>query len=44
MEDGTVINEMCSEDVSFCKNAKDVGYDVIINTELKVGHLKELVI
>ena len=44
MEDGTVINEMCSEDVSFCKNAKDVGYDVIINTELKVGHMKELVI
>ena len=44
MEDGTVINEMCSEDVSFCKIAKDVGYDVIINTELKVGHLKELVI
>ena len=44
MEDGTVINEMCSEDVSFCKNAKDVGYDVIVNTELKVGHMKELVI
>ena len=44
MEDGTVINEMCSEDVSFCKNAKDAGYDVIVNTELKVGHMKELVI
>ena len=44
MDDGTVINEMCSEDVSFCKNAKDVGYDVIVNTELKVGHMKELVI
>ena len=44
MEDDTVINEMCSEDVSFCKNAKDVGYDVIVNTELKVGHMKELVI
>lgn len=44
MDDGTVVNEMCSEDVSFCKNAKDVGYDVIVNTELKVGHMKELVI
>jgi len=44
MEDVTVLNEMCSEDVSFCKNAKDVGYDVIVNTELKVGHMKELVI
>jgi hypothetical protein len=43
-DDGTVIHEMCSEDVSFCKNAKDAGYDIIVNTELKVGHEKELVI
>lgn len=43
-DDGTVIHEMCSEDVAFCKNAKDAGYDVIVNTELKVGHEKELVI
>lgn len=44
MSDGTIIQDMCSEDVAFCKNAKDVGYDVMINTELRVGHEKELVI
>jgi hypothetical protein len=44
MPDGKIIKEMCSEDVAFCKNAKDAGYDVMINTELKVGHEKELVI
>lgn len=44
MPDGKIIQDMCSEDVAFCKNAKDVGYDVMINTELRVGHEKELVI
>ena len=44
MSDGTIIRDMCSEDVAFCKNAKDAGYDIMINTELRVGHEKELVI
>jgi hypothetical protein len=44
MSDGTIIRDMCSEDVAFCKNAKDAGYDIMINTELIVGHEKELVI
>lgn len=44
MSDGKVVRDMCSEDVAFCKNAKDAGYDVIVNTELRVGHEKELVI
>jgi len=35
---------MCSEDVAFCKNITDAGYDVIVNTTLKVGHEKQLVI
>jgi len=44
MPDGKIIKEMSSEDVSFCKNVKDVGYDVIINTTLHVGHEKTMVI
>lgn len=44
LADGTIIKEMCSEDVSFCKNLQDAGYDIIVNTNLKVGHEKCLVI
>jgi hypothetical protein len=43
-EDGKVLRDMCSEDVAFCKNLKDAGYDVIVNTSLRVGHEKTLVI
>jgi len=43
-EDGKVLRDMCSEDVAFCKNLKDAGYDVIVNTTLRVGHEKTLVI
>jgi hypothetical protein len=43
-EDGKLIRDMCSEDVAFCKNLKDAGYSVIVNTSLRVGHEKTLVI
>ena len=43
-EDGKVLREMCSEDVAFCKNLRDAGYPVIVNTSLRVGHEKTLVI
>jgi len=43
-EDGKVLRDMCSEDVAFCKNLKDAGYLVIVNTSLRVGHEKTLVI
>jgi hypothetical protein len=43
-EDGKVLRDMCSEDVAFCKNLKDAGYSVIVNTNLRVGHEKTLVI
>ena len=43
-EDGKVIRDMCSEDVAFCKNLKDAGYRVTVNTSLRVGHEKTLVI
>ena len=43
-EDGTIIRDTCSEDVAFCKNITDAGYEVIVNTSLRVGHEKTLVI
>jgi hypothetical protein len=43
-EDGTLVRDMCSEDVAFCKNITDAGYNVMVNTTLKVGHEKQLVI
>jgi hypothetical protein len=43
-EDGTVIRDMCSEDVAFCKNLNKAGFDVVVNTTLHVGHEKTLVI
>ncbi len=43
-EDGTLLRDTCSEDVAFCKNLKDAGFDVIVNTTLRVGHEKTLVI
>lgn len=43
-ENGKLLRDMCSEDVAFCKNLKDSGYPVVVNTSLRVGHEKMLVI
>jgi hypothetical protein len=43
-EDGTVIRDICSEDVSFCKKITQAGYHIMINTDIRVGHIKSLII
>ena len=43
-KDGVMIRDTCSEDVAFCKNLTDAGFEVIVNTSLRVGHEKTLVI
>lgn len=43
-EDGTKIRDICSEDVAFSKNVKKAGYDIVVNTDLRVGHCKNLII
>jgi len=43
-EDGKILKDMCSEDVAFCKNLTDTGFDIMVNTDLVVGHEKTLVI
>ena len=42
--DGTVIRDICSEDVSLCKKITQSGYQIMINTDIRVGHLKSLII
>jgi hypothetical protein len=43
-EDGKVIRDICSEDVAFSKNIIKAGYEIMINTDIRVGHIKPLVI
>jgi hypothetical protein len=43
-EDGIIIRDLCSEDVAFCKNLTNTGFDIMVNTDLVVGHEKTLVI
>lgn len=38
------IVEFCSEDVGFCQNAIKRGYKIHINTAIRIGHEKSLVI
>ena len=43
-KDGTLMRDMMSEDVAFCRNLYDAGYRVCVNTSLRVGHEKTLAI
>lgn len=41
---GKVMMDMCSEDVSFCRNLQQAGYQVMLHTGIRVGHEKSLII
>ena len=43
-ENGVIMRDTCSEDVAFCKNLKDAGYEVIVNTKVRVGHEKTMIV
>jgi len=43
-KDGIELVDMCSEDVAFCKNIEDAGFDIMLNTRLRVGHEKSVVL
>ena len=43
-DDGKVIRDICSEDVRFCKKITQAGYQIMVNTEVRVGHIKSLII
>lgn len=44
-KDGNIIMiDICSEDVSFCKNLQDAGFSINVNCELRVGHEKPIIL
>ena len=43
-DDGKIIRDICSEDVAFSKNINKAGYQIMINTNIRVGHIKPLII
>jgi len=43
-KDGLELVDMCGEDVAFCKNIEDAGYDIMLNTRLRVGHEKPVIL
>jgi hypothetical protein len=43
-KDGLELVDMCSEDVALCKNIEDAGFDIMVNTRLRVGHEKNVIL
>ena len=43
-KNGLELVDMCSEDVAFCKNIEDAGFDIMLTTRLRVGHEKSVVL
>tara|TARA_B100000401_G_C52694583_1_gene666080 strand:- start:266 stop:934 length:669 start_codon:yes stop_codon:yes gene_type:complete len=44
LDEGNSVSEMLSEDVAFCRNIKEAGYDITVNTNIVVGHEKRLIL
>lgn len=42
--DGIILEDMCSEDVAFCKNLQKAGYQIMLHTGLRVGHEKPVIL
>jgi hypothetical protein len=43
-KEGKKITSICSEDVAFCKNIKRAGFNIFIDTDLRIGHEKRIII
>lgn len=43
-KEGVELVDMCSEDVALCKNIEDAGFDIMVNTRLRVGHEKSVIL
>lgn len=41
---GVIMKDISSEDVNFCQNIAKAGFEIVVNLDLRVGHLKPLVI
>jgi hypothetical protein len=43
-KEGQTIVDLCSEDVSFCRALEKAGVQIMLDTTLRVGHLKPMII
>lgn len=43
-EGGVDMYDECSEDVAFCKNIQEAGFDIYVNPTLRVGHEKPVIL
>lgn len=43
-QNGVIVRDICSEDVAFCRNLKKAGETVYVNTNIRVGHEKKMII
>lgn len=44
LSNGKSLVDMCGEDVAFCKNLQKAGFSVYLDTNLRVGHEKRIVL
>lgn len=43
-ENGIILKEMSTEDVNFCNNIAKAGFEIVLDTNIRVGNLKPIVI
>lgn len=43
-KNGEKLVDMCSEDVAFCKNLQSKGFEIFVDTDLRVGHEKKVIL
>lgn len=43
-KEGVELLDMINDDMAFCKNIEDAGYDIMVNTLLRVGHENMIVL
>ncbi len=43
-KEGIELLDMLNDDMAFCKNIEDAGYDIMVNTLLRVGHENMIVL
>jgi hypothetical protein len=42
--DGTILEDVCSEDISMCQDFKKYGFDIWVHPKVRVGHQKMIIL
>lgn len=42
--DGTILEDVCSEDISMCQDFKKYGFDIWVHPKVRVGHQKMVIL